>query len=45
MDFIESEIYAIELSDLSMTALTNRDGPDSGATVSPDGKYIAYIGY
>jgi acylaminoacyl-peptidase len=45
MDFIESEIYAIELSDLSMKALTNRDGPDSGAAVSPNGKNIAYIGY
>ncbi|WP_223270213.1 alpha/beta hydrolase family protein [Colwellia sp. C1TZA3] len=45
MDFIESEIYAIELSSLSMTALTSRDGPDSGATVSPNGKIIAYIGY
>ncbi|ARD44241.1 S9 family peptidase [Colwellia sp. PAMC 21821] len=45
MDFIESEIYAIQLSDLSITALTSRDGPDSGATVSPNGKNIAYIGY
>jgi acylaminoacyl-peptidase len=45
MDFIESEIYAVELSDLSITALTSRDGPDSGATVSPNGKTIAYIGY
>lgn len=45
MDYIESEIYAIELSDLSITALTNRDGPDSGAVVSPNGKSIAYIGY
>jgi len=45
LDFIESEIYAIELKDLSMTALTSRDGPDGGATVSPNGKNIAYIGY
>ncbi len=45
MDFIESDIYAIELNDLSITALTHRDGPDSGARVSPNGKYIAYIGY
>lgn len=45
MDFIESEIYAIELSDLSMKALTNRDGPDSGPIVSPNGRKIAYIGY
>jgi len=35
MDFIESEIYAIELSDLSMTALTKRYGPDSGTIISP----------
>jgi len=45
MDFIESEIYAIELKDLSMNALTNRDGPDMGPKVSPNGKNIAYIGY
>ena len=45
MDFIESEIYAIKLNDLSMKALTNRDGPDSAPTVSPNGKTIAYIGY
>ncbi len=45
MDFIESEIYAIELSDLSMTTLTNRDGPDSGPIVSANGRKIAYIGY
>lgn len=45
LDVIESEIYSIELNDLSMTALTSRDGPDSGAMVSPNGKSIAYIGY
>jgi acylaminoacyl-peptidase len=44
-DFNESEIYSVELSDLSITALTSRDGPDGGATVSPNGKMIAYIGY
>lgn len=45
MDLIESEIYAIELNDLSVTALTSRDGPDDGPIVSPNGKTIAYIGY
>jgi len=45
MDFIESEIYAIELNDLSIRALTSRDGPDTGAIVSPNGKHIAYIGF
>ena len=45
MDPIESEIYAIELSDLSVTPLTSRDGPDQGPLTSPDGKLIAYRGY
>lgn len=45
MDFIESEIYAIELADLSMKALTTRDGPDGQPKVSPNGKKIAYTGY
>ncbi|MBA4337315.1 MAG: S9 family peptidase [Hyphomonas sp.] len=45
MDPIESEIYALELSDLSVRALTTRDGPDYTPVVSPDGKRIAYRGY
>lgn len=45
MDPIESEIYAIDLADLSLSALTTRDGPDGGASVSPDGSRIAYVGY
>lgn len=45
MDPIESEIYAVELSDLSVRALTTRDGPDYTPVVSPDGKRIAYRGY
>ncbi|MDJ0921340.1 MAG: S9 family peptidase [Henriciella sp.] len=45
MDPIESEIYRIDLNDLSRTAMTDRDGPDQGATVSPDGNTIAYFGY
>lgn len=45
MDPIESEIYTVNLDDLSMVPLTNRDGPDRGAAVSPDGSRIAYVGY
>ena len=45
MDPVESEIYAVELSDLSVRALTSRDGPDYSPVVSPDGKRIAYRGY
>jgi acylaminoacyl-peptidase len=45
LDPIESEIYAVELSDLSLRAITSRDGPDLDPVVSPDGKLIAYRGY
>ncbi|MEQ9506830.1 MAG: S9 family peptidase [Hyphomonas sp.] len=45
LDPVESEIYAVELSDLSVRPLTTRDGPDGSPVVSPDGKTIAYRGY
>lgn len=45
LDPIESEIYQLDLSDLSITALTTRDGPDYSPVVSPDGKTIAFRGY
>lgn len=45
LDPVESEIYKIDLSDLSRTQLTKRDGPDSSPVASPDGKLIAYSGY
>ncbi len=40
-----SEIYKLQISNGKTTALTNRKGPDNGLTVSPNGKYIAYLGY
>ncbi|MEM8917815.1 MAG: S9 family peptidase [Pseudomonadota bacterium] len=45
LDPIESEIYRVELSDGSRTALTMRDGPDIAPRVSPDRSRIAYLGY
>ncbi|MFT5674178.1 MAG: dipeptidyl aminopeptidase/acylaminoacyl peptidase [Paraglaciecola sp.] len=45
LDPVESEIYKLELSNLSLTALTTRDGPDYSPSVSPDGKTIAFRGY
>ena len=45
LDPIESEIYALELSDLSLTPLTSRDGPDHSPVVSPNGKTIAFRGH
>ena len=41
----DSEIYAIDLQTLGVTALTDRKGPDTNPTVSPDGRWIAYTGY
>ncbi|WP_421936007.1 prolyl oligopeptidase family serine peptidase [Phenylobacterium sp.] len=41
----ESEIYAVDIATGGLTRLTNRVGPDAGATVSPDGSRIAYVGY
>lgn len=45
LDPLESEIYAVSLSDLSIRPLTSRDGPDYGPVVSPDGKTVAYRGF
>ena len=39
-----SEIYEVSLSDGSIKALTNRQGPDNGPMLSPNGKMIAYTG-
>ena len=41
----DSEVYEVSLVDGSMKALTDRRGPDTSPTVSPDGKHIAYIGF
>lgn len=40
-----SEIYRVSVSDGSITALTDRKGPDSNPVISPDGEKIAYTGY
>ncbi len=45
LDPVENEIHAVELGNLSIRALTTRDGPDFDPAVSPDGKLIAFRGY
>jgi acylaminoacyl-peptidase len=45
LDPIESDIFAVNLVSLEMTRLTDRDGPDSSPTPSPDGARIAYLGF
>ena len=44
-DFRNSEVYAVSTETGAIEALTDRNGPDSNPTVSPDGKYIAYLGF
>jgi len=44
-DFDNSELYAVNIFDGKITALTDRKGPDHGPVVSPDGKTIAYLGF
>ena len=41
----DSEIYSVDLETLDIKTLTDRNGPDRGPAVSPDGKWIAYTGY
>ncbi len=40
----ESEIYAVSTTDKTIRQLTKRKGPDAGPEVSPDGKWVAYLG-
>ena len=44
-EFIDSEVYSLTLEDGEIRALTDRDGPDRDPAVSPDGEWIAYLGY
>ncbi len=41
----DSEVYAIDLASKTITALTDRAGPDQSPVVSPDGQWIVYSGY
>lgn len=40
-----SEIFALNLASGALTTLTDRQGPDTDPVVSPDGQYIAYVGF
>lgn len=40
-----SEIFALDIASGQLTALTDREGPDTNPVVSPDGQSIAYLGF
>jgi len=44
-DFVESEVHMVSLEDLSISTLTDRNGPDHSPVVSPDGRKIAWLGF
>ena len=44
-DFRNSEVYSVAIDSGEIKALTNRKGPDANPLVSPNGKFIAYLGY
>ncbi|MCG8433362.1 MAG: DPP IV N-terminal domain-containing protein, partial [Gammaproteobacteria bacterium] len=44
-DPLNSEVYEASIAGRDIKALTDRQGPDAGAVVSPDGRYIAYLGF
>jgi acylaminoacyl-peptidase len=44
-DPLNSEIYEVALTDGSVRALTDRQGPDGSPALSPDGSQIAYTGF
>lgn len=45
LDPINSEIYRVDTNTGEITALTDRKGPDSQPSVSPNGKWIAFTGF
>ncbi|MEM6907599.1 MAG: S9 family peptidase [Pseudomonadota bacterium] len=42
---LRANIYSLDLASGDVTPLTDRKGPDFGPQVSPDGKFIAYLGF
>ena len=44
-DPMESELWSLDVASGDLTQLTDRDGPDGGPTISPDGSKIAYLGF
>jgi len=45
VEFRDSDVFTITLSDTSIVKLTKRYGPDRSVAASPDGKWIAYLGF
>ena len=44
-DPLNTELYRVQVQDTTISALTDRQGPDQSPSVSPDGKSIVYSGF
>ena len=44
-EFRNSEVYSVATRTGVITAITTENGPDESPQASPDGQYIAYVGY
>lgn len=45
LDPLNSEVYRVDIATGEISALTDRQGPDSSPKLSPDGTLIAYTGF
>ena len=44
-EYRQSNVYALNLETGALRQLTDRSGPDTAPSVSPNGRWIAYLGY
>lgn len=44
-DFRNSEVYRLDVNTKNIEQITNTPGPDYSPMVSPDGNYLAYLGF
>ena len=44
-DLLDDDVHEVSIDNLNVQTLTHRKGPNDQPTVSPDGKWIAYVGF
>lgn len=45
LNTVNTDLFRVDLATGALTGLTDRQGPNSGPVVSPDGRYLAYTGW
>jgi dipeptidyl aminopeptidase/acylaminoacyl peptidase len=44
-EYRQSDVYALNVATGNLRQLTTRSGPDTNPVLSPDGRWVAYLGY